>query len=443
MSPTEKHWTPVDKALYGPEDIYRVEKEKAEALRWEAIKYSFRFHYEHSDFYRRYCQTDGITPESIRTPEDLTRIPLITDSFFKDYPTGKNFLSWLQKISSVKLPDLRLKGNPNFQDIMEALEAKDVTVTFTSGTRGRLSFFPRNKTTWSRQQYAVVCAMKDIVDNIYDPDMMLMMCVPQPGNTFNFLAKVTTAAKDVFVPASNMVYLITTKVTPDTLRIARGQTHGLKEKVILKVSKYAQSRMINSFISQMEKNAAKKKKIAVFGPPSIVETVMRIIERDNRRFKLTEDSYVATGGGWKLPTGAPMLDKQFRARINSFWGVPDKHCRDIYGMSECSSMLVDCEGHYKHIPHSVLYPMVLGEDLKPLGYGQYGRFAFLDPIPESYPGFIVTGDRVKMLESCPVCDRSGPVIESDVSRMQGAEGRGCSTVMAQMMANEMTEISKQ
>jgi hypothetical protein len=87
--------------------------------------------------------------------------------------------------------------------------------------------------------------------------------------------------------------------------------------------------------------------------------------------------------------------------------------------------------------------MVLGEDLKPLGYGQYGRFAFLDPLPDSFPGFFITGDRVKMMESCPVCDRVGPVIESDVSRMQGAEGKGCSAIMADMMVNEITDISKQ
>jgi hypothetical protein len=54
----------------------------------------------------------------------------------------------------------------------------------------------------------------------------------------------------------------------------------------------------------------------------------------------------------------------------------------------------------------------------------------------------MTGDRVKMLESCPVCDRIGPVIEPDVSRVKGAEDRGCSGVMGQLMLNQLTRMSK-
>jgi phenylacetate-coenzyme A ligase PaaK-like adenylate-forming protein len=442
LIPPEEKWTPVDRALYSQPDIYRVEQEKAEELRFEAIKYSFTHHYHNNGFYHRYCQTDGITPESIQTPEDLLRIPLIPDSFFKDYPEGKDFFNWLQMICSVKLPEVKLKRNPSFQDVMEALEAQEFTVTFTSGTHGKLSFFPRSKTTWSRQKYAMACAVKNVNIETYDPERIIMLCVPQADKTFNFLAKVTSAANNVFASPENMHYLITRKVTPDTIRISRGLTHGLKEKIMFKLSKRVQARMVKSFINLLEQSVAEKKKIALFGPPSILHSIMSRIEKENPHFKLGEDAYVLTGGGWKLATGAPMSDKEFRTRLQNFWGVQDHRCRDIYGMSECSSMMSDCKGHYKHIPQTVLYPMVLGENLKPLGYGEYGRFAFLDPLPESYPGFIITGDRVRMLESCPVCNRIGPVIESDISRMQGAESRGCSAVLGQMMANDIEEISK-
>jgi hypothetical protein len=133
-----------------------------------------------------------------------------------------------------------------------------------------------------------------------------------------------------------------------------------------------------------------------------------------------------------------MTDKQWRAKVYRGWGIPDKNCRDIYAMSECSAVFPGCEGHYKHIPHSILYPMVLGDDMKPLGYGEYGRFAFLDPVPDSFPGFIMTRDRVKVLESCPVCNRIGPVIVSDVSRIQGSEDRGCSAIMGEMIAKQVS-----
>ena len=71
-------WTPVDEALYGVEDICRVEKSRAEKLRFEALKYSLAHHYEHNDFYRRYCQGKGIAPAGVKEPSDLTKIPYIS-----------------------------------------------------------------------------------------------------------------------------------------------------------------------------------------------------------------------------------------------------------------------------------------------------------------------------------------------------------------------------
>jgi hypothetical protein len=76
---------------------------------------------------------------------------------------------------------------------------------------------------------------------------------------------------------------------------------------------------------------------------------------------------------------------------------------------------------------------VLDEELNPVGYGKYGRFAFIDPLAEMYPGFIVTGDKVKILEHCPACGRKGPVLDVEVTRVPGVEGRGCAAVMQELM----------
>jgi len=107
-------------------------------------------------------------------------------------------------------------------------------------------------------------------------------------------------------------------------------------------------------------------------------------------------------------------------------------------MSECSSVFLSCEGHYKHIP-PVVVPLVLDEDLNQLDFEQVGRFAFLDPLPESYPGFIITGDRVQILKHCPKCQREGPVLDVEVTRMPGFEGRGCAAVMAELMKQDGDE----
>jgi phenylacetate-coenzyme A ligase PaaK-like adenylate-forming protein len=440
--PPKKQWSPVDEALYGVTDIFYVEKNKAESLRWEALKYAFSHHYHNNEFYRRFCQNDGITPDDLKSPADLSKIPLIPDTFFKDYPQGDGFLQWLGKVYTGTLPEIRLKNNPSFQDAMEALYEQGVTVTFTSGTSGRFSFFPRNKLTWMRQQYSFACACLDILGKRYDPERILMQVAPNPRKTFIYIGKVMEIGYRSVFAEGNIYYLLDREITPDTIRIAKGLTHGVKERVMFEAGKFVQKRTAASFVKRLQQFARENKRIVLAGAPSVMYSVISTMEEKGERLNLSDNSIVATGGGWKLPAGAPISNQQFREKIHQMLGVPDERCRDLYGMSECSAFFMGCEGHYKHIPHSILYPMVLGDDMKSLGYGQYGRFAFLDPLADSYPGFIITGDRVKILESCPVCKRIGPVIESDVSRMTGTEDRGCSTTLGQMFVKQMSQESR-
>ena len=80
--------------------------------------------------------------------------------------------------------------------------------------------------------------------------------------------------------------------------------------------------------------------------------------------------------------------------------------------------------------------------IKGIGYDEWGRFAFLDPIANSYLGYIITGDRAKLLEKCPVCGKPGSVLESNITRMVGAEAKGCANLMRGLMAEEFKKAEK-
>ena len=100
--------------------------------------------------------------------------------------------------------------------------------------------------------------------------------------------------------------------------------------------------------------------------------------------------------------------------------------------------MVNCqEGHYLHIPINYYHAMVLDDEFKPVGFNEWGRFAFMDGTTYSYPGFIITGDKVRMLEECPVCGRPGPVLEPEVSRLAGKEMRGCAEEVRRMISKDM------
>jgi len=81
--PPRETWTPADEALFVPTDLYRVPLDEAQAMQLKAIKYTFTRHYTLNQFYRSYCERRGVTPEDIRTNDDLGRIPLIPDLSFK------------------------------------------------------------------------------------------------------------------------------------------------------------------------------------------------------------------------------------------------------------------------------------------------------------------------------------------------------------------------
>ena len=81
--------------------------------------------------------------------------------------------------------------------------------------------------------------------------------------------------------------------------------------------------------------------------------------------------------------------------------------------------------------------MVLDDNFNQVGYGEFGRFAFLDGSMYSYPGFIITGDRVRMLEHCPVCGKPGPVLEPGITRAPGKESRGCAEEVRKVMSSDM------
>ncbi|MGZ4934825.1 MAG: hypothetical protein ACXV4C_11020 [Halobacteriota archaeon] len=47
-----------------------------------------------------------------------------------------------------------------------------------------------------------------------------------------------------------------------------------------------------------------------------------------------------------------------------------------------------------NLSYTWLKSTVLDNSLAPAGYDRWGRFAFLDALARSYPGFIITGDEV-------------------------------------------------
>jgi hypothetical protein len=283
--------------------------------------------------------------------------------------------------------------------------------------------------------------MKSVIELMdYNPTDQVVLLIPDPRQTNLTIASLFGIAYDLYDPA-NIYIALDMKITTQFLRMQRDETIGISEKIKAKalstISPLVQRTSDLRIMHLLEHIEQSGTKVNICGPPFWLDRIIERMKKEGKSVHLPE-SQILTGGGWKADENKRLPEEAFRKKAEEILGIPQERFHDVYAMSECSSVFLSCEGHFKHIP-PLIVPLVLDEDLNQLDYDEVGRFAFIDPLPDSYPGFIITGDRVKILKQCPKCQREGPVLDVEVTRMPGSEGRGCAAVMAELMKQDGEE----
>ncbi|MGZ4934554.1 MAG: LuxE/PaaK family acyltransferase [Halobacteriota archaeon] len=426
-------WTPADEALYGPIDLFRVPLDEAQAMQLKAMRYAFTHHYDHNKFYHKYCQEENVSPDDIKTTDDLKRIPLIPDSTFKQHPSGRDFAYWIATVFTGKLPKIFIKSaDPTLEDVLRAFEAAGITVVNSSGTSGLVTFIPKDATTLTRAFYSYTKTVVNLYD--FSADHALM-CFPKPGKTrvaasilgdsLSKLARKVHYFFDFEMPAGTMQRAMSGNTKPEGASGSSSQSDMLQ-------------RTIARIVRCLERLSKTGETFFVVIAPFMLFDVMNTLQKEGQSFDFGERGLICTGGGWKIRDGQKISYESFRKRVEEVLGIPEARCTDVYSMAELDEICWPCpEGHYRHLPHTHLKPFVLDRDFAPIGYGERGRFAFLDALANSYPGFFMTGDEVKMLEHCPVCDRPGPVLEPEIERAKGVEVRGCADAIQRVLQQEL------
>ena len=434
--PSKDAWTPVDDALYTPPDLFRIPLKEAYEMQLKSIKYTFLHQYTNNKFYQNFCKERNFSPDDIKTLDDLDKIPLIPDNFFKDYPTGKDFALWLGNIFTGSLPRIVIKeSNPTYDEVINAFNNAGMTVSYSSGTSGRHTFIPRDQRTFFISEYAAAKSVISMIYPLWDYHMHGYLLMPNPKKTNVYAGKVCTIYFDAI---QDVRVAIDRDITTELIQMTMTDQKGVKSKIVKYFAKRESEKMIDEIIRWLESHEKTNEKIALVGAPFILSFVMKKLQKEGRGFDFSERGGVVTGGGWKAYEGVRVPVSDFRKQVEKVLGIPEKYCLDIYGMVEGNGWMVHCpEGHYLHSPYSYYKPLVLDSEYKPVGYGEWGRFAFLDAAALSYPGFIMSGDKVRMLEHCPVCDRPGPVLEPEIKRAAGEEIRGCAEEVRRMLSADL------
>jgi len=426
--------TPLYDALVKPKDIFRIPLQEAEKLQFSCIKHAFIHHYNNNRFYHKFCKEQSITPDDLKTNQDLTKIPIIPDKFFKDYPQGKDFAKWLANIYTGEVPTITIRQKkPTYDDVIKAFYEAGIIVSYSSGTGGRYTFIPRNKQTFLNAEYALAKSLVTMAYPLWKHDSYGYLLMPSPKKNFIFAGKALEVYYDV---VKDINVAIDREVTTELVQMTMGNRKGLKSKIVRYFSYRQAKKMVDNIIAWLEKRDKAKDTITLVGAPYILYSVMEKLKRQGKSFDFGDRGGVANGGGWKGIKN--MTHEEYRNEINKVLGIPGKFVLDVYSMVEGNGWMIHCpEGHYLHAPYAHYKALVLDEEFKPAGYGEWGRFAFLDGISTSHPSFVVTGDKVKLLEHCPVCDRPGPVLEPVVQRAKGEDIRGCAEEVRRMLSSDL------
>lgn len=339
------------------------------------------WHESHSDFYRKLIGNSGLKLSSIKSLTDLDKIPFIPANFFK------------------------------MHEILSVPRSKSLMHFTSSGTTGQKSqiFFD----DWSFR-----CGQR-MVDSVF--------------GYFDFIT-----------PEQKTNYLLYSYETESDSKLGTAYTDNYLCKYAPVKSAFSALRLngagshdfdVFGCIERLQQYEAEGAPVRIFGFPAFLYfTLMRMKNLRRKKLKLSHDSLVFLGGGWKGHAGSAVSKETLYSLITELLDIPSHRIRDSFGAVEHPIPYGECENHNFHIP---VWSRVIIRDvktLKPCAPGQAGLLQFLTPFITSMPMHsVMMGDLASFYEA----DDCNCGIQSPFFKIHGRAGtsknKSCAITAAELL----------
>lgn len=367
---------PATQKLWANTDPYDLDGTEGTFL--EAVRENLRRHLS-CPFYADWLKRNGISPDDIRTMDDLRKIPPIHANFYKTH-------------------------------VVKTASDDDIAITLTSsGTSGQKSqmFFDE----WS------------IFASDKSADVQMAHYGRITDGPVNFLMYSYEPAEGVNVG------------TMRTRQMMR--RYGKEHELTYALRWTGRGHEFDLFgcIDALLRFEAEGLPVYILGFPAFLFFTLEKMEAMGYPpLKLNERSFVSMGGGWKGFADKQVSPEEFRRYAGERLGLPDRCFHETYGAVEHGVAYVDCDEHHFHVP---IYDHILIRDprtMEPLGYGEKGIVNFVSPMNTAVPVTSLLMGDFGILHppgSCP-CGNKAPWLEI-VGRAGVSKNKSCAIAAAELL----------
>lgn len=441
--------------------------EQARQLREEALLLNHAHYLAQIPIYQKLAQEEAIG--ELTSIESIKQHLMSTDDLFKSYPArwldeGEfgQMNGWLSQIHHRRI-DVDVTDIHTIDAWLKRLESVDVKLVYSSGTSGVFSFVARDSQNWALTKRFNTCYLLPLLAYAKLGAAWQQRAIAtatrllSPDQFVNIIQKISGAQHfdGVFLDFQNgrtgmqsigrelgpifqrRYFLYQTELTATVLRVlSRGARTGEERQQLAMLQEDTIGQKEQNFarlVAQMQQSTAAGQQVFIFGAPFQCKALCEYIVQTNQTLQLKPGSLVLFGGGWKSFQGEKIGRDALVMLMTQSFGLPAERIIEGYSMTEANIFMVRCDHGRFHIP-PMLEPVIFDEALTPMtGKTLHGVFGFLDPLATAYPGFIITGDVVRLVEGECACGLTGPAI-TEIERAQNREIKGCAGVMASVRA---------
>ncbi|MBO7510450.1 MAG: hypothetical protein J6T35_04625 [Bacteroidales bacterium] len=347
---------------------YSMDKEEKHAMLDEYLLELSKYHYEHSEEYKKMLDATGVDLEKIEHYEDLPYLPV---SLFKD---------------------LTLRSVPEEEVI------KTMTSSGTTGQRVSKIFLDRE--TSANQTKTLTKIVSSLLGNKRVP-----MIILDSSNVVKDRSMFSARGAGILgfsMFGSKRIYALDENMELDI--------EGMK--VFLEEHK-GETIFLFGFTFMIWQHFYKKLLESGYRPD-------------------LSKGILIHGGGWKKLIAESVSSAQFKLSLNDICGIPVENVHDYYGMVEqTGTIYLECECGHLHASNFSDVIIRNPHDFSVAKQGEMGVMEVISVLPKSYPGHVLlTEDEGRILgeDDCP-CGRKGKYFEIR-GRLKNAEIRGCSDTYA-------------